>query len=151
MVFSGLNILLIDVYCKQIRCVLELAVVVWTPGLTKLESSQIERVQKCALHVILGQSYESYDEATRILGLEKLHERRLKLCLSFAKRCEKSPKYSTWFRLSESPPTTNIQTRGTSNNQRTKYITVPARTNRYEKSPLPFMTKLLNEYYANKK
>ena len=142
---------LLDVYCKQIRCVLELAVVVWTPGLTKLESSQIERVQKCALHVILGQSYESYDEATRILGLEKLHERRLKLCLSFAKRCEKSPKYSTWFRLSESPPPTNIQTRATRNNQRTKYMTVPARTDRYDKSPLPFMTKLLNEYYAKKK
>ena len=47
---------MLDVYCKQIRCVLELAVVVWTPGLTKAESYQIERVQKCALHAKLGQN-----------------------------------------------------------------------------------------------
>ena len=52
---------LLDVYYKQIRCVLELAVVVWTPGLTKEESYQLERVQKCALHVILGDNYESYN------------------------------------------------------------------------------------------
>ena len=38
---------MLDVYFKQIRCVLEMAVVVWTPGLTKAESVQIERVQKC--------------------------------------------------------------------------------------------------------
>ena len=142
---------MLDVYCKQIRCVLELAVVVWTPGLTKAERNQIERVQKCALHVILGQNYESYNQATRILGLEKLHERRLKLSLSFAKKCERNPKYSTWFRLSDSPTQTNIQTRGASSNQRTKYMSVTARTDRYQKSPLPFLTDLLNEYYAKKK
>ena len=42
---------MIDVYFKQIRCILELAVAVWTPGLTKAESSQIERVHECALEV----------------------------------------------------------------------------------------------------
>ena len=52
---------IIDVYFKQIRCILELAVAVWTPGLTKGESYQIERVQKCALHVVMGDSYNSYD------------------------------------------------------------------------------------------
>ena len=41
---------MLDVFYKQIRCVLELAVAVWTPGLTQAESAQIERVQKCALH-----------------------------------------------------------------------------------------------------
>jgi hypothetical protein len=50
---------MIDVYYKQIRCVLELAVAVWTPNLTKAESNQLERVQKCALHVIMGDMYES--------------------------------------------------------------------------------------------
>jgi hypothetical protein len=50
------------------RCVLEFAVAVWTPGLTKAESSQIERGQKCALHVIVGDSYESYNQAIDILG-----------------------------------------------------------------------------------
>ena len=141
---------LLDVYYKQIRCVLELAVVVWTPGLTQAESYQLERVQKCALHVILGDDYESYNQATRILSVEKLHDRRLKLISSFAKKCEKNMKYSKWFKLSENSTPMNIQTRG-NKSQNTKYAPVPARTERYKKSPLPFMTELLNEYYASKK
>ena len=35
---------LVDVYSKQIRCVLELAVAVWSPGLA-VGQAQIERVQ----------------------------------------------------------------------------------------------------------
>ena len=37
---------LVDVYIKQVRSVLELAVPVWEPGLTKSEKGQLERVQK---------------------------------------------------------------------------------------------------------
>ena len=43
-----------DVYEKQIRCVLELAVAVWSAGLTISQASQIERVQKTVCAVILG-------------------------------------------------------------------------------------------------
>ena len=35
---------LVDVYSKQVRCVLELAVAVWSPGLTVGQVAQIERV-----------------------------------------------------------------------------------------------------------
>ena len=73
----------------------------WTPGLTKAESYQIERVQKCALHVIMGDSYLSYDHAVAFLEVEKLSERRPRLCLNFAKRLENHPKYSTWFHPAE--------------------------------------------------
>ena len=139
---------MLDVYYKQKRCVLEMAVVVWTPGLTKSESVQIERVQKCALHVILGDKYETYDQATKTLSVEKLHERRQKLSLTFAKKCEKNDKYATWFKLSEAIKDPNINTRGAVNRNQTKYIPVPFRTERYEKSPIPFLTKLLNEYYS---
>ena len=52
-----------DVYCKQVRCVLEFGVAVWAPGLTKAEATQIERVQKCALHVILGARYKNYENS----------------------------------------------------------------------------------------
>ena len=52
---------LADVYYKQIRCVLELVIAVWTPGLTKSQSQQIERVQRCALHLILGEDYLNYE------------------------------------------------------------------------------------------
>ena len=60
----------------------------WTPGLTKQETYQIERVQKCALHVILGEDYLSYDFAIKALDVEKLSDRRAKLSLNFAKNFE---------------------------------------------------------------
>ena len=48
---------LFDVYTKQIRSVLELAVPVWHSSLTSTDSLNIERVQKSAFHVILGPKY----------------------------------------------------------------------------------------------
>ena len=45
---------LVDIYIKQVRCTLELAVPVWSPSLTKGQSAQIERVQKSACAVIQG-------------------------------------------------------------------------------------------------
>ena len=39
---------LLDVYEKQVRSVLELAVPVWQPALTQGQSKQIERVQRSA-------------------------------------------------------------------------------------------------------
>ena len=143
---------MLDVYYKQIRCVLELAVAVWTPGLTKAESTQRERVQKCALHVILGENYESYENSTKSLEVEKLSERRLKLSLNFARRCEKNPKYSNWFHPFEAPPPPTVNTRNDNHVIiPTKYTPVPFRTERYMDSPLPFLTDLLNNYYLGQK
>ena len=48
---------MLDVYYKQVRSVLELAVPVWQPALTQQEIKQIERVQRCALYIILGEDY----------------------------------------------------------------------------------------------
>ena len=93
--------------------------------------------------------YESYNHATNTLAVEKLHVRRLKLCLTFAKNCEKNPKYATWFKLSESTNPSSINTRG-GVNRKPKYTPVPSRTDRYEKSPIPFLTELLNDYYSGK-
>ena len=142
---------MVDVYNKQIRCVLELAVAVWTPGLTLGQSDQIERVQKCALHVILGDSYLSYDQAVIKVGAEKLSERRSKLCLNFARRLENNVKYSNWFQPAETIIPPYIDTRSDKTLIQSKYKPVPCRTDRYSKSPIPFLTELLNEHYAKQK
>ena len=51
---------LIDVFEKQYNSVLEMAVPVWSPGLTKTNSNQIERGQKTAFAIILEENYTSY-------------------------------------------------------------------------------------------
>ena len=94
---------LLDVYQKQVRSVLELAVPVWQPALTQHETKQIERVQRCALYIILGEEYTHYDQALTILDCDNLNERRVKLCDKFAKKALKSPRYEHWFIYNNEP------------------------------------------------
>ena len=68
---------LLDVYEKQVRPVLELAVPVWQPALTRGQAKQIERVQRPAFYVILGKRYENYENALNLLERETLEARRI--------------------------------------------------------------------------
>ena len=138
---------LVDIYYKQIRCVLEQAVVVWTPNLTKSQSNQIERVQRCALHVILGENYHSYEQARNLLNVDKLSIRRSNLCLKFAKKAEKHAKFSKWFCPDKRLPDVNTR----NNKIKLKYKPVPFKKVRYKKSPIPYITQILNDYYSKKK
>ena len=89
---------LLEVYSKQVRCQLEYAVAAWHPGLTNEDRLMIERVQKSACCIILGQEYKSYRKALKQLNLETMFERRNKLCKSFSKKALKLPKFSKWFK-----------------------------------------------------
>ena len=135
---------LLDVYMKQVRSVLELAVPVWQPALNQQEVKQIERVQRCALYIILGDQYSNYDHAMDLLECDNLNDRRNKLCENFAKKSVKHPKFTNWFcENSEAPP--NISTRGNENKVITKFKPVQTRTKRYHDSPLPYLTDILNK------
>ena len=133
---------LLDVYEKQVRSVLELAVAVWEPGLTVEERRQIERVQKSAFCIILGNGYHSYENACSILNRKSLSERRLDLCLKFAKKSQLHDKYQYWF--SYNPSSAPRQTRYSDNLVTPIYKEIQTRTGRYEDSPIPYLTKLLN-------
>ena len=61
---------LLDVYNKQIRCVVEYATVVWDAGLTTDNINQIEKVQKSVFCVILGDKYTTYEEAFSHLNMK---------------------------------------------------------------------------------
>ena len=76
---------LVDVYTKQVRCTLELAVPVWSSGLTRGQVSQIERVQKAAVAVMLGDHVSEYKKDLSVLNLKTLTERKNELSLNFAK------------------------------------------------------------------
>ena len=140
---------MLDVYFKQIRSVLELAVPVWQPGLTRQEEKQIERVQKTAFYVILGEQYQNYQNSLEVLLAERLSDRRYTLCLNFAKKALKNPKYKSWFSESTDDPKPKPNTRGAKTKHFTKLKPVEARTGRYANSPIPYLTGLLNDNCSN--
>ena len=134
---------LVDVYVKQIRPVLELAVPVWQGALSQEEKIDLERIQKSACHIILGKSYTSYKNALLLLNLETLEYRRNKLSLKFALKASKHQKFRKWF----IPKQKIVNTRNTA----TKYKPVRASHARYSNSPLGYLTDLLNSHYKKMK
>ena len=86
MEISKSDIFFCSPFIKEVRSILEMAVPVWHPGLTQREKSEIESVQKLALKIILGHSYQSYRQAREFFCLDTLEQRRSELCLKFAKK-----------------------------------------------------------------
>ena len=130
---------LVEVYTKQIRCILELAAPAWQGGISQSEKQDLERVQKCAAHIILGNVYTSYKNALEILNLDSLEVRRMNLALKFAVKAEKHQKFNAWFKPTKK--TMNTRTK------LPKYCEVRANSVRFAKSPISFLTKLLNLHY----
>ena len=131
---------ILDVYRKEIRSVLELAVPAWHSGLTQKLSADIERVQKVAVNIILsdhhtGLSEFSYDMALVVLDLEPLSVRRERLCHTFAKKTIES-RHSDMFQRNRSDHFTR---------NRVEYIEYKSSTKRCYNSPLNYLTRLLNE------
>ena len=101
------NAKLVEVYIKQVRSILELAVPAWHSNITVADTVDIERVQRSALHVILGMRYRTYTEALKELELVTLQERRVILCEKFSNKAVKHQKHTNWFK----PNTKSTSTR----------------------------------------
>ena len=123
-----------DVYTKEVRSVLELAVPVWHSGITKQQAADIERIKKISFKILLGEGYRSYKASCALFSTQTLEERRIKLCRKFASKNFKSDNC--------------LFTRvGSNANTRQKSDLVKeykANTVRFQKSSLPFLAKLLN-------
>ena len=128
-----------DVYVKEIRSLLELAVPAWHSGLTQKQSLDIERVQKVAVQVILsdcstGKSEFSYDMALVVLNLEPLYIRREKLCLRFAQKTLKS-RHKDIFTSNQNKYDTR---------HKNQFTEKTCNTKRCFNSPVNYLTRLLN-------
>ena len=121
----------------NVRSVIENSAAVWHSGLTQINNTDIERVQKAAFSIILGKQYKSYENALLTLNMEKLNDRRESICLKFAQKSYKSEKFSSWF----VPDYKAINTRRKLKNVKV----VGTRTARFEKSALPYLTKIINK------
>ena len=133
-------LVILDVYLKEIRSILELAVPAWHSGLTRKQEADIERVQRVAVNVILsdcltGSCKYTYDMALVILEIEPLEMRRSKLCSTFAKKTLKS-RHSDIF-------TVNPNQHYTRN--KPEFFVNKCNTKRYYNSPLNYLTRLLND------
>ena len=124
-----------DVYIKEIRSILELAVPVWHSRLTKQQATDIERIQKMAFCIILQEDYSNYKQACSVLSALTLEKRRGKLCSKFAAKNLKSE--NTMFMKVG----THANTRHTSDIVR-EY---KSNFGRFRKSSLPFLARLINE------
>ena len=131
------------IYNQYIRSVLEYGSNVWHSGLTKQNRNDIERLQKCSVKIILKNNYESYKKALKFLNMESLNMRREKQNLSFAKKCLKIDNMKTLFPINSkfhSMNTRNIL----------KYQEKKAKKERYKKSSVISMQKLLNNDHVKK-
>ena len=99
--------IIFDYYAKEVRPLLEQGVVVWSSGLTKTQRNDLERIQKVALRIIMGDNYTSYDNACSAFSVDKLISRRLQLCTNFAIKLYRSDRRGEYF----DPPDSGVDTR----------------------------------------
>ena len=125
------------IYILQVRSKLEQSAVLWHSGITKECSHKLERVQKSALKLILGSAYTNYSDALSVMKLQSLEKRRESLCLKFAKKCLKVEKFKSMF-----PKKNTLHTMQKRYSDRFKVK--DTFTERYKRSAIPYMQKLLN-------
>ena len=86
-----------EIYILFIRSILEQSATVWHSSITEENSSDLERVQKSAVKIILREKYSNYENALAQLGIESLDSRREHNCLNFARKCVKNKKLAQMF------------------------------------------------------
>ena len=123
-------LVILDVYLKEIRSILELAVPAWHSGLTQKHEADIERVQRVAVNVILsdcviGRCEYTYDMALVTLNFEPLEVRREKPCNKFAKKKLKT-KHRDMFMEKNNPHNTR---------NKPKYFVPKCNTKKFFNSP----------------
>ena len=123
------------IYIQYIRVILEGSCQVWSGSLTFKNKRDLERIQKISLKIIFPNM--TYKRAREVLNIETLEKRRTELTLRFAKNARNHPKLKHFFKLN--PKTHDMKTRNPN------IYSIEANTERYQKSPILYMKKLLNE------
>ena len=118
-----------NIYILFVRSILEQSATVWHSSLTVQNREDLERVQKSAIRLILGNQYQGYKKSLKILEMESLNDRREELCLKFALKAIKNPKMKAMFPFKTKQH--DMMTR-----KAEKFIVQHANTERSQKSPI---------------
>ena len=87
------------------------------------------------------EQYITFSQCLKLAKISSLKERRLAIIARFSKNAQKNPKYKKWFCAIEEPA---AEARTRQAGSRPLLKPVQCRTQRYERSPLPVMTRLLS-------
>ena len=137
---------LLEIYVLFIRSISEYCSVAYHSSLTVSQSTDLERIQKTCLKIILGDNYISYPAALEMTGLDSLYDRREARCLKFALKSLKHPIQSKKF-----PPNRKLTNENPEVRNREHFHVNFARTQQYKKSAIPYCQRLLNNYFNEKK
>ena len=131
--FSFSQNVMFTLYSWFIRTSLEYAAPVWHPGLTQAHHHQLERIQKRCFRIILGGTYQNYDNALLQLNTESLYKRREDLTIRFGKSLLKSLQHRHFL------PQSMYEVHGR-NTRRSRRLLQPikCRTARYQNSAIPY-------------
>jgi hypothetical protein len=129
---------LVQYWKSEGRVHLEMAVPVWHSSLTLAQSRALCRAQRVAMAAITGRWEPSHTAQLQQLGLEPLPERRARLCRRFAMRTATRSRHQDLFQ----PTGSTRPERGC--RPRPLYREPHARTAAYNRSALPYLTRLLN-------
>ena len=135
---------LLDIFKLFIRSLMEYCCVAWHSSLTQAQTYDMERVQKTALKVILGDGYQDYETALKHCNLETLFSRRETRCLSFGLKCLEHPKHTKMFPLNVCEEELNLR-------DQNKFNVNFAKHSYYKDSAIPYIQNLLNEHASKKK
>ena len=128
---------LLDVLNKQVLSVLFLGAPAWFGQLTIAEKTHLNRVLRCGLHIIFGDSYRSFTDGLTTAGMLSVTDQLQRMTTRFAHKSAQHSKFRKWFKET---PDDQTSTRSV----KSKYLPVPTRTARYAASPLPLLTSILN-------
>ena len=126
-----------NIYILYIRSILEQSSVVWHSSLTQENCDDLERVQKCALRIILGKSFDNYEDALMKADLEPLKDRREALSKKLAVKSLENPKTKNIFPIRDKVHVMEKR------NQEPFEVSF-ANTERFKRSSIPYMQRILN-------
>ena len=127
-----------NVYFLFVRSLLEQSATVWHSSITEENNQDLERVQKSAVKLILGEQYVDYKKGLIKLDMESLTDRRENLCLNFSLKCVRDPKTEGMF--PETKKAHHMETR-----KQNKIQVQHAHTERLKKSAVIYMQIILNQ------
>jgi hypothetical protein len=114
----------------------EQGVSIWNSGLTKGQVNDLEKIQKVAMKIILGDDYRSYDMACSFFKLKPLSERRTELCTNFAVKLFKSDRSDQFFTRPDKQVNTRFED---------QVIEAKCNTVRCYNAPHNYLSRLVNQ------